>query len=159
MIFVTVGSAMPFDRLIRSVDNFYQGSDCDVLIQIGESELTPKNARYVNFLSPDEAEQMIRDAELVISHAGMGSIITALSYQTPIVVVPRKAALGEHRNDHQLATCEWVMNDLTGVTVAKDEVELVGVLKNLNTNPGKIEISNYAEARLIDFIASEISGA
>ena len=148
---------MPFDRLIRSVDNFFSGSDRDVLIQIGDSELRPKNSRYVNFLTPDEAENTIRDAELVISHAGMGSIITALSYQTPIVVVPRKAALGEHRNDHQLATCEWVMNDLTGVSVAKDEIELVSVLENFTAAPENIRISPHAEPQLIDFLAQEIA--
>lgn len=150
---------MPFDRLIKPVDQFFKGSDRDVFIQIGESQLKPKNARFVDFLSPNEAEQTIKDAELVISHAGMGSIITALSYQTPIVVMPRKAALGEHRNDHQLATCEWVMNDLNGVTAAKDEIELISILKNFNSGADNIQISNYAEPRLIDFIANEIEAS
>lgn len=36
----------------------------------------------------------------------MGSIITALSNRVPLVIMPRIAHLGEHRNDHQLATAK-----------------------------------------------------
>ena len=41
--------------------------------------------------------------QVVIAHDEMGSIITALEMGKPIVVMPRRAELGEHRNDHQVA--------------------------------------------------------
>ncbi len=43
---------------------------------------------------------------MVIAHAGMGSIISALEIGKPIVVMPRRGSLRETRNDHQVATAE-----------------------------------------------------
>lgn len=138
------------------MDGFYKDSGIEVIAQIGDSEYVPKNIDYVDFLSPAEAESTIRDADMVIAHAGMGSILTALSYQTPILVIPRKASLGEHRNEHQLATCEWVQ-DLDGVFVARDEHEAQVSLKKLRQNKTGVEISQFAQPELINYLKSVIS--
>jgi len=104
MIFVTVGTQLSFDRMVRVADTwaYLRGRD-DVFAQIGPTEWRPSHIASVPFLETDECHRRIREASLVVAHAGMGSIITALELGKPIVVMPRRADLGEHRNDHHKA--------------------------------------------------------
>ena len=72
-------------------------------------------------MSIAEFDELFEQASLIISHAGMGSILTALSSAKPVLIMPRRADLNEHRNDHQLATAKkfadkngcFVFNDLS----------------------------------------------
>ena len=65
-------------------------------------------------------------ADAVVAHAGIGTILGALELGKPTVVMPRRAALGEHRNDHQLATARRFSGP--GIAVALDEHELAAEL-------------------------------
>jgi len=106
MIFVTVGNMDPFDRLIRAVDQWIDenpGRD-EIFAQIGNGTYEPKGCKFVRFLDPNEYRQTFERARLIVSHAGMGTIITALELQKPILLMPKRASLGEQRNEHQLAT-------------------------------------------------------
>ena len=106
MIFVTVGNMDPFDRLIKAIDHWAltNPSDEKIFAQIGDGQYVPENFEYVRSLSPDDFKKRFQEARLVVSHAGMGTIITALELGKPIVVMPKKASLGEQWNEHQLAT-------------------------------------------------------
>lgn len=123
MIFVTVGEQLPFDRLIRTIDEWSGASKKEVFAQIGRSDYTPKYISYKAFLAPEEFKNKFIAAEIIVSHAGMGTIITASELGKPILVMPRQAALGEHRNDHQFSTAKR-FSSLNYVTVAFDEAEL-----------------------------------
>lgn len=125
MIFLTVGSADPFDRMVRSVDE-WAGSRgrTDVFAQIGRTQYKPRHMEAVPFLSPSEFRQRVRAARFLVAHAGMGSIIAALEAGKPIIIMPKWARLGEHRNDHQIATAKrWGQKQ--GIIVAWDEKDLV----------------------------------
>src|SRR5688500_9921748 len=98
VIFVTVGAQMPFDRLVRAVDAWAEGRT-DVVAQIGESAYVPKTLRWTRFLEPEAFRRHYAEAKVVVAHAGTGSIITALQIGKPIIVMPRRAALRETRND------------------------------------------------------------
>src|SRR5687767_9745951 len=126
MIFVTVGTQLPFDRMIRAVDEWAgkSGNGEEVFAQIGPSDYKPKHIRYSAFIAADEFEHRSREARAVVAHAGMGSIITALTMGKPILVMPRRAAMGEQRNDHQLATARHFLAQ-GRIGVAADEHELV----------------------------------
>lgn len=106
MIFVTVGTQGPFDRMIAAVDLWaeHQGR-ADVFAQIGAGT-PPEHIEWVRDLTPGAFEARLEAADAVVAHAGMGTILTALSLGKPVVVMPRKASLGEHRNEHQTATTE-----------------------------------------------------
>ena len=155
MIFITVGTQLPFDRLISAIDNIFESNKQQVLAQIGPTQLIPKNIEYTDFIKPTDIEGIYKKATLIVAHAGMGSILTALKYQKPIVVMPRRAEFKEHRNDHQIATAEWVKG-LNGVTVAKDEIELKSLLKNQNINEGVEKISPFADDTFIRYLKDEI---
>ena len=104
MIFVTVGAQMAFDRLVRTVDEWAatRGRK-DVFAQIGPTEWRPRHIEWVAFLPPEDFRKRVADATMVVAHAGMGSIITALELGKPILVMPRRGHLQETRNDHQVA--------------------------------------------------------
>lgn len=129
MIFVTVGSADPFDRLIRAVDEWAGScSRKDIFAQIGRSSYRAQHIEAVQFLTPSEFRDRVRAARLIVAHAGTGSIIAALEEGIPIIVMPKWAHLGEHRNDHQVATAKR-FGQRRGIIVANDETELVAKLE------------------------------
>lgn len=91
MIFATVGSQEPFDRLIRAVDEWARARGrSDVFAQIGNSTIRPRHIEFTNFLEPADFNRVIREATIIVAHAGMGSIISALEIGKPIVVMPRR---------------------------------------------------------------------
>jgi UDP-N-acetylglucosamine transferase subunit ALG13 len=110
MIFVTVGTQLPFDRLIRAVDVWCSHAKVRCFAQIadpGTQGYFPKSMEWASFLSPVEFDRHFSSADLVIAHAGMGSIISSIEFNKPIVInAALRSALKEHRNDHQLATAK-----------------------------------------------------
>jgi UDP-N-acetylglucosamine transferase subunit ALG13 len=108
VIFLTVGTQLPFDRLVAAVDAWAwaRGRD-DVFGQIsdpGPAGYRPKHFDWVADLDPIAFEARFRAASHIVAHAGMGTIIGALGQGKPLLIVPRRAHLGEQRNDHQFAT-------------------------------------------------------
>ena len=104
MIFLTTGTQLPFVRLVSTVDAWAARTGIQGFAQIGTSPYVPTTLRYARFISQADFEVRIRACSCIISHAGMGTIISALTYGKPAILMPRRFALGEHRNDHQLAT-------------------------------------------------------
>lgn len=128
MIFATVGSALPFDRFTRAIDGWAaRNPEVPVFIQVGAGSYVPK-APHARMLKPSEFGQRVKDARLIIAHAGMGSVIMAAEAEKPIVLFPRRFALGEHTTDHQLDTIGW-LKDRTGIYIAMDETELDSVVE------------------------------
>jgi UDP-N-acetylglucosamine transferase subunit ALG13 len=156
LIFVTVGSVDPFDRLIRAIDQ-WAGSRkrTDVFAQIGRSSYKPQHIEAVQFLSPSEFRDRIRAARLIVAHAGTGSIIAALEIGTPIIVMPKWAHLGEHRNDHQVATAKRFGNK-RGIIVANDEKDLIVKLEQEEEHSAPAVIPREASPDLISAIRNFI---
>lgn len=155
MIFLTVGTQLPFDRLVKAIDQKELSDKYKMLAQIGNSEYTPKNFEASSFYTPSQIDDLMNEAELIVAHAGMGSVLTALKYKTPIIVMPRSAKLGEHRNEHQFATAKWI-KDLKGVTVAHNEEELYDLVLSFNSESCET-ISEFANPELLDFLSNEIN--
>lgn len=134
MIFVTTGTQAPFDRFIKAVDEIAKDIQEDIVVQAFKSEYKPKHIQTLDFMPPDEFNRVFNEARLIISHAGMGTIISAMQKNKPIIVFPRLASLGEHRNDHQMATA-MKMNELGYVYVAYDAKQLRDLLQNVELRP------------------------
>jgi len=129
MIFVTVGSMLPFDRLIASMDQWAASNPGqEVFAQIGQGTYQPKSMTWAPKVTPAEFKALVSKADLIVAHAGMGSIITALERQKAIVIVPRKAALAEHTSDHQIHTARWFQRK-AGIHVAMSEAELPALIE------------------------------
>ena len=79
MIFVTVGSNQPFDRLIQAVDAWAKAHpSVDVFAQIGSGDFQPSHLRYTRSMSPADFRAGLEAAEIIVAHVGMGTIISAL---------------------------------------------------------------------------------
>lgn len=126
-VFVTVGTQEPFPRLVAAVDAWAGATGVPVLAQVGTSDAQYPHCRVRAFLSQTEHAAALRSARLVVAHAGIGSIFSTLGLGKPLVVMPRRAALGEHRNDHQAATVA-ALASMPGFAVAADETALPAVL-------------------------------
>jgi UDP-N-acetylglucosamine transferase subunit ALG13 len=149
VIFVTVGAQMPFDRLVRAVDEWaLSRARSDVFAQIGPSDFRPKSIESVYFMSPLEFRNRIEAASVIVAHAGMGTIITALEYGKPIIVMPRRGDLTETRNDHQVA-CATHLLEQGQIMVAFDERQLVKKLDQFEISHKIERIERYASPRLI----------
>jgi UDP-N-acetylglucosamine transferase subunit ALG13 len=137
VILVAVGTQFPFDRLVETVDRWAAASGTrDVVAQIGPSSYLPSAIQAHAFLPPKEFQALLERADLVVAHCGMGSILSALSHGKRIIVMPRSAAKGEHRNDHQHATAQR-FSVQPGVTVAWDETDLRNCLERISNHGGE----------------------
>ena len=134
MIFLTVGSMFPFDRLIQAVDEMVgDGRITDqVTAQIGDGKYEPKNFPFKRFMGKPEYERELANATYLIAHAGAGTIALALESGKPLLVVPRRSANKEHVNDHQIATARKFA-ELGHVLVANETVELPVKLSQLKS--------------------------
>ncbi len=130
MIFVTVGTQLPFERLVRAIDGWAsEHKDTKVFLQTGETSYQPQYCEFKAYTEPQEWETLFNQAEVVISHAGMGTILKSIDFAKPLIIMPRLASLGEHRNDHQLATAAQ-FSHLQNVSVVSDEESLFNVLNS-----------------------------
>ncbi|MFT5813597.1 MAG: UDP-N-acetylglucosamine transferase subunit ALG13 [Psychroserpens sp.] len=144
MIFFTVGTQLPFDRLTMLVDEFCRiYPDETVFGQIGDGDYQPKHFDFINHISISEFDKKFSDAEAIISHAGMGTIITSLVEGKPIIVSPRVAALGEHRNEHQLSTVNRFQSK-ENFYVIEAPSDLIPILANVRTKKHTPSLSQYA---------------
>jgi UDP-N-acetylglucosamine transferase subunit ALG13 len=143
MIFVTVGTQLPFDRMIRTIDDWAATTGReDVFAQIGPSKYIPRKIQYADFLPADQCRSKIEQAKVIIAHAGMGSIITALELAKPIIVMPRSGDLGEHRNNHQISTAQKFAEQ-GSIHVAWDEKDLLKQLADID----RIQIKGTCDRR------------
>ena len=124
VIFVTIGSMFPFDRLIRLMDGWAEANPGAALYaQIGTGAYEPARMPWVRKLDQVEFARTVEGAELVVAHAGMGSVITASQFRKPIVMLPRLREAGEHTTDHQIATANWLRGK-PGVFIADADADL-----------------------------------
>lgn len=157
MIFVSVGTQLGFDRLIKYIDAWsLVNPTVRIFAQIGAGGYCPSNFKYKRWLQPSEYDLMVQESSILVSHAGMGSIITAIDNKKSIIILPRKHILGEHRNDHQFATAEKFSNRL-GIYVARNETELFSFLDNQSSllPPDDVTaVSSQLIKKLEEFILS-----
>lgn len=165
MIFLTIGTHEPFDRLIRAVDDWCgQRQDAYPLFgQItdpGPDSYRPRHFEWVSRLTPAEYSERMERSSLIVSHAGMGSIITALHLGKPIVVMPRRGHLRETRNDHQYTTVK-MLGGRAGIYVAEDETFLAAVMDKAIADIGSASappIGAFADERFTDTLRAFLTG-
>jgi beta-1,4-N-acetylglucosaminyltransferase len=106
VIFLTVGThTSGFNRLVDAVDEWAGTHDEAVVAQIGSSTSEPSHCRWFRFAPPKEIDQLMAEARVVVTHAGAGSLLTAIQAGGSVVAVPRRAADGECIDDHQQELC------------------------------------------------------
>ena len=156
LIFVTVGSLFAFDRLVRAADELAaRRPDLEFFAQVGDGAYKPAHMNHARLLSRSEFKALTSRASLIVAHAGMGSIITAMELGVPIVIFPRRFDLGEHNTDHQAATARS-LSDRTGLFVCEDEAELGPAIDHALASGGGKAMSRTAPEGFTDRIGAWI---
>lgn len=154
MIYVTVGTQLAFDRMVGVVNDWAILAEVSVVAQTGPTDSTFSRIDSQHFYSPSESSALFSKAEVIVSHAGMGSILTACELGKPLIIFPRRFELGEHRNDHQLATAKK-FEELSNIYVAYNEDELINLLENRESLSGiNSKVTKYAPIEFINKIDS-----
>ncbi len=120
MIFATVGTQLPFDRLLSGLDSWAaHNPGFPIIAQSGASTQRFTHIETVSQLGQTDFQTQFKKARLIVAHAGMGTILSAAELGKPVILMPRRAKFNEHRNDHQQDTAKE-MARLSNVTVVSD---------------------------------------
>ena len=158
MIFATVGTQLPFDRLIVSIDKWCENhNENKAFAQIGQTRHKPRNLPFAKTLERSQFAKNVADCTVIVSHAGMGTVFTALDARKPIILMARQSSYGEHRNDHQLATVDR-LEGRTGIHIARDEEMLHRYLSNLDLLDRPLDQDSLKDSRLVCALSRFIAG-
>ena len=109
MIFVTVGThEQQFNRLIKYMDILSKEINCEVVIQTGYSTYVPRYCTHKPLYTYDEMSQYMNEAQIIVTHGGPSSFMSAVEIGKVPLVVPRRKEYGEHVNNHQVEFCKEI---------------------------------------------------
>lgn len=152
-MFVTTGTQLPFPRLLDAV-NLWAAERQEVKVIAQNAQPDDSNSKTWQhlethaFLTPSQYSNYCDWADVIVGHAGMGTIITGFENQKPLVLMPRLFALGEHRNDHQLSTAKK-FEDRQSIQIVTNEQELKDALSKDFTTISAENDTNENRERLI----------
>lgn len=104
MIFVTLGTQdKSFERLLQAIDREIERGNIKekVIVQAGYTKYESKNMEIMDLVSQDEFDKLMKSCSLLITHGGVGSILTGIKYGKPVIAAARLKKYKEHNNDHQ----------------------------------------------------------
>jgi UDP-N-acetylglucosamine transferase subunit ALG13 len=125
-ILVLVGThSNQFNRLIKAADEL--GKENEVFIQNGYSSEPISHSKHSDFITHTEILKKMNWADIVITHAGAGTVIDLLSTKKQTILVPRLKKYGEHTNDHQLELAKKIQSVykcpvVTDINLLKKEI-------------------------------------
>ena len=138
MILVLLGTQNnSFHRLLEEIEkNIDAGNITDrVIVQAGFTKYESNKMEIFDMIPQEELDKLIKEADLVITHGGVGSIMAAVKQGKKVIAVPRLKKYGEHVNDHQLEIIETFkkqgiiigINDVTELAQALKDAEVFKV--------------------------------
>ena len=106
MILVTLGTQdKKFTRLLVEIDKLIElGKIKDrIVVQAGySSDYKSLNMEIFDLINKDDFDKLISECDILITHGGVGAILTGLKYKKKVIAIPRLKKYKEHVNDHQL---------------------------------------------------------
>ncbi len=107
MIFVILGTQdKKFPRLLEAIQKKIDEGKIDkkeeIIVQAGSTKYKSNDMKILDYIPISQFEDYIEKADLIICHAGVGTILTALKKNKKIIAAARLKQYGEHVNDHQL---------------------------------------------------------
>ncbi|MGF1766063.1 hypothetical protein L4D06_01550 [Enterovibrio makurazakiensis] len=148
---------MPFDRMIDIVNQWAKENSLkNIVAQIGRSSQQFDYITCNEDFPPNEFQQKIEQADVVIGHAGMGTILTCLEIGKPLLIMAREGSLKETRNDHQIATKEWVKDwdhvfEFDSMESLESAYQMAMSLTSLPSN------NQHSESQLVEFLKTVIN--
>ncbi|MGH6846047.1 MAG: glycosyltransferase [Methylocella sp.] len=155
--FVSVGNAhQPFTRLIHAVTSIARALPQPVVVQHGHTPFDSFECRGVAFLDMRAFESAVGEAEVLILHAGAGSVIHALGAGKAPVVMARRAEFGEIVDDHQVEFARELAR--TGrVVVIEHIAELFAAIERARTLPAAVARSEPPVVEMVAAILTDVA--
>lgn len=154
MILVTLGTQdKKFYRLLDMIQKEIDNGKIkdEIIVQAGySSDYKSDDMKIIDLIPIDEFDELVKKCDILITHGGVGSIITGLKHHKKIIAVPRLKKYKEHTNDHQIQIVDAFAKD--GYLLNLDENgKLYKVLKNMkNFIPKKYESNNNSFIKMLD---------
>ena len=127
MIFVALGTQdKSFTRLLELVEKL--DTKEKIVCQSGFTKYSTNKLEIHEYFEREEYINNIKNADVVICHGGVGTILKALSFNKKTIVVPRLKKYGEHQNDHQLQVAK-VFKDQGHIVLYEDGNDINEVYK------------------------------
>ena len=153
MILVMLGTQNnSFHRLLEEIDNLIEKGIItdEVVVQAGHTKYDSKNMKIFGLISQEELEELIKKADLVITHGGVGSIITSLKKGKKVIALPRLHEYQEHVNDHQKEIVE-TFNEKGYIIGVQDVKKLQEAIeRSKNFVPKKYQSNNKKMLNIIE---------
>ena len=156
MILVLLGTQNnSFIRLLKEIEKCIDNGIIkeEVIAQIGNTDYSTDKMLVKKFYSPQEIEEFINNANYIITHGGVGSIIDSIKKNKKVIAVSRLKKYKEHINDHQLQIVESLSQE--GYIIGLKELEkLDKAIKSIENFKPKEFISNTSNMinKIIEYI-------
>ncbi len=153
MILVMLGTQNnSFHRLLEEIEKLIKSGKIKekVIVQAGYTKYQSSNMEIFNLIPQKQLEEYQKEANLIITHGGVGSIISSLKMGKKVIAVPRLHQYGEHVNDHQKQIVKTF--DEEGYIIGINEVSELekAIEKILNFKPKKYEANNKKMLSIIE---------
>ena len=154
MILVTLGTQdKKFYRLLDAIEEeINKGNIKDkVIVQAGySSDYKTKNMEIFDLIPLKKFDKLVKECDILITHGGVGSIITGLKYNKKVIAMPRLKKYKEHTNDHQVQIINIFSNNGYILSISEEE-NLENVLKRIKGfKPKKYKSNNDNFVKLIE---------
>ncbi len=158
MIFVMLGTQNNiFERLLKEIERLIDKNVINekVVVQAGYTEYKPQNKKMkiIDFMSREELDIFEQKANFIITHGGVGSILTSLEKRKKVIAVPRLHEYGEHVNNHQIEIVEK-FNKSGNIIGLQSVEELEKAIKSIQNFEPKPYVEN--NDKMLNLIANFI---
>ena len=143
MILVTLGTQkQDFSRLLKYIEE--SNIKDEIIVQAGYTKFNSNKMKIFDFINYDDMERYIEKADLIITHAGTGSVLTPLKMGKKVIVCSRLSKYGEHVDNHQKQLTE-VLKEAGYILELDENNKLNDLIHDLNDFKPKKYISNNTE--------------
>lgn len=162
MILVLLGTQNnSFHRLLEEIERLIRNKTIseEVIVQAGYTKYESENMKMLDFISNEELEELQKNANIIITHGGVGSIITSLKMEKKVIAVPRLHEYGEHVNNHQKEIVEKFHKNgnIIGIETVEELEEAIKKVKEFKPMHYTKDNSNMLEIieKFVDDISSK----
>ncbi len=140
MILVLLGTQNnPFNRLLEEIEKCIKEGIIKqrVVVQAGFTKFKSDKMNIFDLKPKEVIDNLVDEAEFIITHGGVGSILMAIKKNKKVIAVPRLSQYNEHVNDHQRQIIE-IFNDkgyIIGIQNMEDLSEAINQIDKFNPKP------------------------
>ncbi len=159
MILVLLGTQNnSFHRLLEEIEKSITDGTIkeEVIVQAGYTKFKSYKMRIIDFVSSEQLEKLQEEANLIITHGGVGSIVTSIEKEKKVIAVPRLHEYEEHVNNHQIEIINRFSEQ--GCIIGIDKIDDLksAIQKSKEFEPKKYERNNKLMIKTIEEFIDKI---